>query len=266
MRLHRRDSNKSNRYFGREHRGKHEQKRSEKREELFLRALSSVGIVAVVVMFTVAGKYFFYVLLSAIAYGIGYEWFRAAKQKDFGSTACLGAASLLALLTRIHLCKLFGYIAFIVVYTLLGMKKQLAEEEAKSIEYLTEKDLAAQEATAEEDQAQEAKAEEGQPGEEALGRCAEDAHNAKLQSAKLAGWKHKCIASIGYMYIYLSLYGLGYLYNTFGPRFILFIFVCIWLTDAGAFFVGKLIGGKKLAPRLSPGKTWSGFWGGIATA
>lgn len=37
----------------------------------------------------------------------------------------------------------------------------------------------------------------------------------------------------------------------------------IWASDTGAFFSGKLIGGKKLCPTISPGKTWAGFIGGI---
>ncbi len=44
----------------------------------------------------------------------------------------------------------------------------------------------------------------------------------------------------------------------------LFLGVVIWLTDTGAFFTGRQIGGEKLAPDISPGKTWSGAIGGFA--
>ena len=37
-------------------------------------------------------------------------------------------------------------------------------------------------------------------------------------------------------------------------------------TDVGAYFVGRAIGGPKLAPKISPGKTWSGAIGGLVTA
>jgi phosphatidate cytidylyltransferase len=40
--------------------------------------------------------------------------------------------------------------------------------------------------------------------------------------------------------------------------------VVIWLTDTGAFFTGRQIGGEKLAPGISPAKTWSGALGGLA--
>ncbi|MDQ0320170.1 phosphatidate cytidylyltransferase [Pararhizobium capsulatum DSM 1112] len=41
-----------------------------------------------------------------------------------------------------------------------------------------------------------------------------------------------------------------------------FVFAVVWATDILAYFVGRAIGGPKLAPRISPGKTWSGAIGG----
>jgi phosphatidate cytidylyltransferase len=44
---------------------------------------------------------------------------------------------------------------------------------------------------------------------------------------------------------------------------ILFLFAVVWATDILAYFVGRAVGGPKLAPAISPGKTWSGAIGGI---
>jgi len=40
----------------------------------------------------------------------------------------------------------------------------------------------------------------------------------------------------------------------------------VWACDSGAYFAGRAIGGPKLAPEISPNKTWAGFLGGVASA
>ncbi len=44
------------------------------------------------------------------------------------------------------------------------------------------------------------------------------------------------------------------------------LFAVVWATDTGALVVGNLVGGPKLAPVLSPNKTWSGTIGGVVVA
>jgi phosphatidate cytidylyltransferase len=44
----------------------------------------------------------------------------------------------------------------------------------------------------------------------------------------------------------------------------LYLGTVVWMTDSAAFFTGRQIGGEKLAPDISPGKTWSGALGGLA--
>ena len=47
---------------------------------------------------------------------------------------------------------------------------------------------------------------------------------------------------------------------------IILLFLLIWGADIGAYFTGKAWGKRKLAPSVSPGKSWAGFFGGLATA
>ena len=56
-------------------------------------------------------------------------------------------------------------------------------------------------------------------------------------------------------------------YNLFGSTTLL-IYCCLacFLNDAGAYFVGIYFGKHKMNPRISPKKTWEGFWGGIVTS
>jgi phosphatidate cytidylyltransferase len=51
-----------------------------------------------------------------------------------------------------------------------------------------------------------------------------------------------------------------------GLALVMWVFTVVWTTDIGAYFVGKSIGGPKLAPAISPGKTWAGFYGGVVAA
>ena len=51
-----------------------------------------------------------------------------------------------------------------------------------------------------------------------------------------------------------------------GRATLLWLLAVVWATDIGAYAVGRTFGGPRLAPRLSPRKTWSGFAGGIVCA
>ena len=70
--------------------------------------------------------------------------------------------------------------------------------------------------------------------------------------------------------LYLGIPGLALLRLRDVPQhglwLVLILFVAVWAADTGALFSGKLIGGPKLAPVLSPNKTWAGFAGGTALA
>ncbi len=51
-----------------------------------------------------------------------------------------------------------------------------------------------------------------------------------------------------------------------GPGIVLLLLVMIWAADIGAYFSGKRWGKARLAPTISPGKTWQGVYGGISAS
>jgi phosphatidate cytidylyltransferase len=51
-----------------------------------------------------------------------------------------------------------------------------------------------------------------------------------------------------------------------GRETALWLLVVVWATDIGAYVVGRTLGGPRLAPRISPNKTWAGLAGGVASA
>ena len=51
-----------------------------------------------------------------------------------------------------------------------------------------------------------------------------------------------------------------------GINFILSVFCLVWAADIAAYFGGKAFGKRKLAPAISPGKSWEGVWSGMLGA
>jgi len=79
---------------------------------------------------------------------------------------------------------------------------------------------------------------------------------------------HPSWQAVGVLYLGLPALALVAL-RAFEPRGALVIvgmFLIVWATDSGALIFGNLIGGPRMAPRLSPSKTWAGTIGGSLTA
>lgn len=88
-----------------------------------------------------------------------------------------------------------------------------------------------------------------------------------LAGLLLAAFSHRPALGMGILYIgpaYLSLFVLRA--QPAGLRNVLFIMVIVSAGDIGAYLLGRLVGGPRLAPKISPGKTWAGAIGGTAVA
>lgn len=81
------------------------------------------------------------------------------------------------------------------------------------------------------------------------------------------GWGAAWYAS-GFVYALASALSLLWIRDRAdnGLALVLWVFVLVWSVDIGAYFAGRAIGGPKLAPAISPNKTWAGFYGGVVAA
>ena len=86
--------------------------------------------------------------------------------------------------------------------------------------------------------------------------------------ARLHAREHALPIAAGALYIGVPALSLLWLYARpeIGRELVIWLIVIVIACDIGAFFVGRALKGPKLAPRISPGKTWSGALGGVAVA
>jgi phosphatidate cytidylyltransferase len=87
---------------------------------------------------------------------------------------------------------------------------------------------------------------------------------AAIISALLAFGERGHMAALGALYAGLPAVSLVWFHHAAaGFLAVLFLLLAVWATDTGAYFAGRLIGGPKLMPWISPNKTWSGLAGGV---
>jgi phosphatidate cytidylyltransferase len=84
-------------------------------------------------------------------------------------------------------------------------------------------------------------------------------------------WGHMCRwrplpLILGTLYAAVALGSMWVWRGIDGARAIYILLAIVWCSDIGAYIVGRLVGGPRLAPRVSPGKTWSGAVGGLVAA
>ncbi len=71
--------------------------------------------------------------------------------------------------------------------------------------------------------------------------------------------------TIGFFYILIPVFSVIQI-RLYDADILFWMFAIIWTTDIFAYFSGKIFGGAKLAPKISPNKTWSGLIGGVTAS
>nr|WP_209764389.1 phosphatidate cytidylyltransferase [Azospirillum rugosum] len=86
--------------------------------------------------------------------------------------------------------------------------------------------------------------------------------------ALVGGGADRGLLGIGVLYVAAGILGLVWLRDlpSGGLPLFLFTMLAVWATDIGAYAAGRTIGGPKLAPRISPKKTWAGLIGGMISS
>ncbi len=74
------------------------------------------------------------------------------------------------------------------------------------------------------------------------------------------------LSALGVFYVGLPAISLIWLRSDapYGFAAVLLVFAIVWCSDIGAYAAGRLIGGPRLWPQVSPNKTWAGLLGGLA--
>jgi len=89
---------------------------------------------------------------------------------------------------------------------------------------------------------------------------------ALVRAMELGSGAKNALMLLGPLLVIGSMAGLWFIRDQLGVTAALWVFAMVWATDIGAYFAGRAFGGARLAPKISPSKTWSGLFGGMVAA
>lgn len=87
-----------------------------------------------------------------------------------------------------------------------------------------------------------------------------------VRAMELGGGGRIALQLLGLLVVVGAIAGLWFIRDQLGVTAALWVFAMVWATDIGAYFAGRAFGGARLAPKISPSKTWSGLIGGMIAA
>lgn len=89
----------------------------------------------------------------------------------------------------------------------------------------------------------------------------------RTMTAGVGGWR-ALWWGFGILYVALPCFALVWLRTEgqMGRETLMWLFAVVWSADTGAYLAGRAVGGPKMAPVISPNKTWAGLIGGVLSA